>query len=308
MNQTLRIATRKSQLALWQARHVESLLQRHYPQRKVELLPMITQGDRILDKPLAAIGGKGLFLKELERALLLGEADLAVHSMKDVPVETTPGLQIDVVLQRANPFDALLCRNGEQLEELAPGSRVGTSSLRRQCQLNAMRPDLQVLDLRGNVNTRIRKLNEGQYEAIVLACAGLERLGMEKLITQTLSAPQWLPAVTQGSICLQYREDDSELQSLLLPFNHEPTALCADAERAVSLKLGGSCQVPLAVFARIDSGEFFLDGMVGTPDGKLILRSSRSGEIADARQLAGEVALELLNQGADKIIEDAAGH
>jgi hydroxymethylbilane synthase len=308
MNRTLRIATRKSELALWQARHVAALLQQRYPDLNVELLPLVTQGDRILDKPLAEIGGKGLFLKELEHALLTGEADLAVHSMKDVPVEMTPGLLIDIVLQRANPFDALLGRNGERLEELAAGSQVGTSSLRRQCQLMALRPDLQVLDLRGNVNTRIRKLHEGQYDAIILACAGLERLGLERLISDTLSAPEWLPAVTQGSICLQYRLDDLELQEQLLPLNHETTALCADAERAVSRRLGGSCQVPLAVFARIESGQFCLDGLVGTPDGKRVLRSSRRGELADADNYAEEIALELLQQGADKIIADATKH
>jgi hydroxymethylbilane synthase len=298
----LKIATRQSVLALWQAQHVAGLLRELYPEGKVDLLPLSTQGDRILDRPLAAIGGKGLFLKELELALLNGEADLAVHSMKDVPVVLTPGLRVDVVLARGNPCDALLSRNGETLVQLAPGARVGSSSLRRQAQLLAMRPDLQVLDLRGNIDTRVRKLKQGEYDAIILACAGLERLGMQQLVSETLQAPGWLPAVTQGAICVQYREDDHALGQLLRPLDDAATHVCAEAERSVSRQLGGSCQLPLAVFARIESGQMCLDALVGTIDGKSMVRSSCTGAFADATALAAELARDLLQQGADRII------
>jgi hydroxymethylbilane synthase len=298
----LKIATRQSELALWQARHVAERLRGLYPADAVELLPLSTQGDRILDRPLAAIGGKGLFLKELELALLSGEADLAVHSMKDVPVAATPGLRVDVVLERGNPYDALLSRNGETLAQLAAGARVGSSSLRRQSQLLAMRPDLRVVDLRGNINTRIRKLQQGHYDAIILACAGLERLGLGHLVSETLQAPAWLPAVTQGTICVQYRAEDHAVQQLLKPLNHAGTHVCSEAERFVSRQLGGSCQVPLAVFARIESGHMHLQALVGSVDGKTIVRSSRSGAAGDATSLAAEVALDLLQQGADRII------
>ncbi len=302
MSRSLKIATRKSELALWQARHAQQLLGRLYPHLEVELLPLVTQGDRILDKPLASIGGKGLFLKELEVALLDGAADLAVHSMKDVPVQPTPGLLVDVVLPRANPFDAWLSNSGADLHSLPAGSRVGTSSLRRQCQLRAARPDLEVIDLRGNINTRINKFQDGQYDAIILACAGLERLGLQQLITATLQPPAWLPAGTQGTIALQYREDDRELQTLLQPLNHDLTALCSAAERAVSRALEGSCQVPLAVYARLKAGQMVIDGLVGSPDGVRMVRSQRSGAPARALQLAAEVADELLRQGAGEII------
>ncbi|MSQ99447.1 MAG: hydroxymethylbilane synthase [Xanthomonadales bacterium] len=298
----LKIATRQSVLALWQAQHVAGRLRVLYPEGKVELLPLSTQGDRILDRPLAAIGGKGLFLKELELALLNGEADLAVHSMKDVPVVVTPGLRVDVVLARGNPYDALLSRNGETLGQLAPGARVGSSSLRRQAQLLALRPDLLVLDLRGNIDTRVRKLQQGEYDAIILACAGLERLGMQQLVSETLQAPAWLPAVTQGAICVQYREDDHALAQLLRPLDDAATNVCAEAERLVSRQLGGSCQLPLAVFARIESGQMRLDALVGTIDGKTMVRSSRTGASADATDLAAELARDLLQQGADRII------
>jgi hydroxymethylbilane synthase len=302
MRRSLKIATRQSELALWQANHVASALRGRYPGMEVELLPLLTQGDRILNQPLAAIGGKGLFLKELERALLTEEADLAVHSMKDVPVIPTPDLLVDVTLERANPFDALLSRSGETLADLAAGSRVGTSSLRRQCQLQALRPDLRLKDLRGNVNTRIRKLQEGEYEAIILARAGLERLGLGHLVNDTLQAPEWLPAVTQGTICLQYRAGDTELQHLLQPLNHGPTALCAQAERAVSQRLEGSCQMPLAVYARLEEEHLAIDALVGTVDGKQIIRSSRRGAPGHRMQLAHELAEDLLGQGADRII------
>lgn len=298
----LRIATRKSALALWQAEHVATLLRQHHPGLQVELLPLVTEGDRILDKPLATIGGKGLFLKELERALLDGEADLAVHSMKDVPVEMTPGLRVDIVLQRANPFDALLSREGQRLAELPAGARIGSSSLRRQCQLLAARPDLRVLDLRGNINTRIRKLQAGEYEAIILACAGLERLDMHDLVTETLSPPDWLPAPTQGTIGIQYPESAGQTRALLLPLNHAGTALRTQAERGVARRLQGSCQVPLAVFAGIDHETLNIQALVGEPDGSRVLRAQRQGAVADLSQLVEALADDLLAQGADRII------
>ncbi len=300
------IATRRSELALWQANHVADLLRRQHDGLQVELLPLTTQGDRILDRPLAKIGGKGLFLKELETALLDGRADIAVHSMKDVPVDEADGLAVDTVLQRANPFDALLGRTAPRLAELPAGARVGTSSLRRQCQLRALRPDLEVADLRGNVNTRIARLDEGQYDAIVLACAGLERLGLDGRITEVLEAPAWLPAPTQGTIGIQRRVDDSGTAGLLAPLQDAPAALVTRAERAVARRLEGSCQVPLAVYARRlgpeSDAELRIDALVGTPDGARVVRSSATGPGARADDLAAEVSDSLLGQGAAAII------
>jgi hydroxymethylbilane synthase len=296
------IATRKSELALWQANHAADLLRAAHPGLQVELLPMVTKGDIILDQPLAQIGGKGLFLKELERALLNGEADIAVHSMKDVPVEQVPGLEVEVLLERANPFDALLGRDGQTLPELPAGARVGTSSLRRQCQLRALRPDLELLDLRGNVNTRIRKLEEGQYDAIILACAGLERLGLERYITDTLEPPAWLPASTQGTIGIQNRSGDGAVRELLEPLADADAALRTRAERAVATALEGSCQVPLAVYAVNEGEQLSISGLVGTPDGSRIVRADHSGPAADVDELAAAVSGELLEQGAGEII------
>lgn len=297
------IATRKSELALWQANHVASLLRGRHQALDVELLPMVTRGDVILDRPLARIGGKGLFLKELERALLDGGADIAVHSMKDVPVESVPGLVVDIHLQRANPFDALLSRDGAKLDALPSGARVGTSSLRRQCQLKALRPDLQVADLRGNVNTRVRKLEAGEYDAIVLACAGLERLGMGALITEVLQPPRWLPASTQGTIGVQRREGDGDVADLLAPLHDADAALRTRAERRVAAALHGSCQVPLAVYAEQRDGVLHLSALVGMPDGSRTVRARSEGSPAEPDRVADAVASELLRQGAGEIIE-----
>jgi hydroxymethylbilane synthase len=302
MSQTIIIATRKSELALWQANHVAGLLRDHHPGLKVELLPLVTKGDIILDRPLAQIGGKGLFLKELERALLNGDADIAVHSMKDVPVEQVPGLVVDVMLERANPFDALLSRDGTKLPDLPAGAIVGTSSLRRQCQLRSIRPDLSVRDLRGNVNTRVRKLQEGEYDAIVLACAGLERLGMDHLITETLEPPQWLPAATQGTIGIQCREEDADVIGLITPLKDADAILRTRAERTVATALQGSCQVPLAVFAELGGDGLSVSGMVGMPDGSRMLRGVRSGNPGEVDRLSAALADDLLSQGAGGII------
>jgi hydroxymethylbilane synthase len=302
MMERIRIATRKSELAMWQARHVAALLESEHSGLQVELLPMVTRGDVILDQPLARIGGKGLFLKELERALLKGEADIAVHSMKDVPVEQVPGLVVDVMLPRANPFDALLGGDQATLDSLPAGARVGTSSLRRQCQLKSIRPDLEVRDLRGNVNTRIRKLQEGEYEAIILACAGLERLGLDGLITETLSPPRWLPAATQGTIGVQCREADQAVIAAITPLNDDDSMLRTRAERTVAAALQGSCQVPLAVFAELEGDSLSIAALVGMPDGSRLLRSERSGSRDQLEQLSADVADDLLGQGADHII------
>lgn len=296
------IATRKSELAMWQARHAEALLRRAHPGLEIELLPMVTKGDIILDQPLAEIGGKGLFLKELEKALLNGDADIAVHSMKDVPMEDAPGLEVEVLLERANPFDALLDRAGRGLDDLPAGARVGTSSLRRQCQLRALRPDLELADLRGNVNTRIRKLEEGEYDAIILACAGLERLGLERYITQTLEPPRWLPAATQGTIGIQNREGDQRVRELLKPLGDPASTLRTRAERAVATALQGSCQVPLAVYATLTGDRLDLSGLVGTPDGATVLRSDHDGPASDADSIAERVTADLVGQGAAEII------
>jgi len=302
MKEKLIIATRKSELALWQAHHVAGLLRSHHPGVQVELLPMVTQGDIILDRPLAQIGGKGLFLKELERALLEQEADIAVHSMKDVPMEEVPGLTVEVVLNRANPFDALLSNSGQGMAELPPGSRVGTSSLRRQCQLKSIRPDLQLLDLRGNINTRIRKLQDGEYDAIILACAGLERLGMESLVSETLGPPTWLPAATQGTIGVQCRQGDQAVSELIQPLLDAETALRTRAERAVATLLQGSCQVPLAVYAVIENASLRISALVGTPDGRTLLRGEIEGAPAEVDSLSKIVAQDLISQGASDII------
>ena len=304
MKKLLRIATRKSALALWQANHVQDLLHDAHPGLEIELVKIVTEGDRILDRPLAEIGGKGLFLKELERAMLDGEADLAVHSMKDVPASMADGLVLDAVLPRANPYDALVSRNGRLLADLRAGSRIGTSSLRRKSQLLALRPDLEVADLRGNVDTRLRKLDEGQYDAIILACAGLERLGLGGRITETLQPPDWLPASTQGIIGLQCRQDDAYTRSLIKPLADNDTMIVANAERSVARILEATCQVPLAVHAVLESGTVRLRSIVSTPDGKQSIQAAGEAPGADAVALGERVAADLLKNGAVKIISD----
>jgi len=302
MNKTLRIATRKSALALWQANHVKTLLHAAHPGIAIELVKIVTEGDRILDRPLAEIGGKGLFLKELEHAMLIGEADLAVHSMKDVPANMAAGLVLDAVLPRANPYDALVSRDGRLLAELPAGSRIGTSSLRRKSQLLALRPDLTVADLRGNVDTRLRKLDEGQYAAIILACAGLERLGLGERITATLLPPDWLPASTQGIIGLQCRGDDHATRALIKPLADADTMVIASAERAVARMLQATCQVPLAVHAVQDGGNVRLQAMVGSIDGRQSIRAAGEAPARDAVALGERVAADLLKNGAGRII------
>jgi hydroxymethylbilane synthase len=301
---TLRIATRKSQLALWQAEHVAARLREAHAGLDIELVPLLTQGDRIQDRTLAAIGGKGLFIKELEVAIEDLRADIAVHSMKDVPADLPPGLTIGAVLQRADPRDALVTASGiARLEDLRPGAVVGTSSLRRQAQLLALRPDLRIESLRGNVDTRIRKLDAGGMDAIVLACAGLVRLGLESRITARLDPQVCLPAVTQGVIGIECRRSDARTAELLQALEHPATRLGMDAERAFAARLGGSCQSPIAAFAELDADRITLRGLVAEPDGSRLLRDSLSGHSENPVALGRQLAERILAAGAGPLLE-----
>jgi hydroxymethylbilane synthase len=299
----LRIATRKSPLALWQAEHVAALLRLAHPGIGVELLPMSTKGDLIQDRSLAAIGGKGLFIKELEVALTEGRAEIAVHSMKDVPAELPPGFVIAAVLERADPRDALISGSHGRLADLPRGARLGTSSLRRQAQLLAARPDLEIHALRGNVNTRMKRLDDGELDAIVLACAGLVRLGWEARITARLDPSESLPAVSQGVIGIECRTDDTRTRELLAALEHPATRLAMDAERAFSGRLGGSCQSPIAAYARLDAERLTLDGLVAEPDGSRLLRERISGDAGDGVALGAELAERVLAAGGGPLLE-----
>jgi hydroxymethylbilane synthase len=303
----LRIATRKSPLALWQAEHVRARLQQLHPGLQVELLTMSTQGDRVLDSPLAKIGGKGLFVKELEQGMLAGQADIAVHSMKDVPAELPHGLEIGAILEREDPRDAFVSNHFAALAELPQGARVGTSSLRRQCQLRNVRPDLEILDLRGNVNTRLAKLDAGDYDAIVLASAGLKRLGMAERITRALEPEDMLPAIAQGVIGIECRSDDATVRALIEPLNHAETGLRTRAERAMNARLAGGCQAPVAGFSVINGDRITLRGLVGWPNGSSIIRGEISGPAAEAAVLGEQLAQELLERGARPILDELLG-
>lgn len=294
----LRIATRKSALALWQAEHVAGRLRAIHPGLAVELVPLSTRGDEVLDKPLASIGGKGLFLKELEIALLDGRADIAVHSLKDVPAELEPSFALGAVLARADAADAFVSRHYEQLAELPQGARVGTSSLRRQAQLRALRPDLAIVDLRGNVNTRLAKLERGDYDAIVLACAGLERLGLGQHIRSRLTAPHWLPAPGQAAIAVEVRADDSATADRLSVLDDADTRLAVTAERAMNQTLGGSCTVPVGAWCERDGTHLDLRGLVGDTATGRLLHAHAQGAADDPVALGHEVAQRLLDQGA----------
>ena len=304
MTETLRIATRKSQLALWQAEYVRDVLLQYHPDLNVELVKMTTEGDRILDTPLAKVGGKGLFVKELETGLLNGDADIAVHSMKDVPIELPEGLHLSVICPREDPRDAFISNDYKLFEDLPKGARLGTSSLRRQCQLAAQRPDLNIIDLRGNVNTRLRKLDAGNYDAIILAAAGLKRLGMQDRITQTLSPEISLPAIGQGAVGIECRQDDDWVNELLAPLNDRDTAIRVRAERALNHRLQGGCQVPIAGYAELSHGVILLRGLVGTVDGTEIIHGEIAGQPEDAEYLGRVLAEDLLSRGADEILEN----
>ncbi|MDX3772623.1 hydroxymethylbilane synthase [Chromatiaceae bacterium AAb-1] len=302
MQQVIRIATRKSALALWQAEYVKAQLLRFHPQLQVELVPMSTQGDKILDTPLAKIGGKGLFVKELETAMLEGRADIAVHSMKDVPVEFPPGLILHTICQREDPRDAFVSNQFKSIAELPAGAVVGTSSLRRQCQLKALRPDLQIRDLRGNVNTRLAKLDSGEFAAIILAAAGLIRLGFEQRIAGFLPVTTSLPANGQGAVGIECRSDDSRIQQLLAPLEHTATRICVLAERAMNRRLQGGCQVPIGAFAELAGNDVWLRGLVGSLDGARIIRNEIRGAAEHAEDLGEQLAETLLQQGAADIL------
>ena len=307
MTDTLRIATRKSQLALWQAEYVRDVLLQYHPDLNVELVKMTTQGDKILDTPLAKVGGKGLFVKELEAGLLSGDADIAVHSMKDVPVELPDGLHLSVICPREDPRDAFVANNYASFETLPKGARLGTSSLRRQCQLAAQRPDLNIIDLRGNVNTRLQKLDNGDYDAIILAAAGLKRLGMDNRITEYLSPEVSLPAIGQGAVGIECRQDDDWVNELLAPLNDRDTAIRVKAERALNHRLQGGCQVPIAGYAELSHGVILLRGLVGTVDGSQIIHGEIAGQPEDAEYLGRVLAEDLLSRGADEILESLYG-
>jgi hydroxymethylbilane synthase len=299
---TIRLATRQSALALWQTEHVAARLRAAHPGLTVELVPMTTRGDRIIDRPLSEIGGKGLFLKELEVAMLEGRADAAVHSLKDVPMVLDGPFVIASVLERADPFDAFVSAQYTNIDALPAGARVGTSSLRRQAQLRARRKDLLVLDLRGNVNTRLAKMESGDYDAIILACAGLDRLGLSRYIRHRLDAPSWLPAVAQGAIAIEGREGDSDVHALLVALQHTPTRICVEAERAMNRRLHGSCTVPIAAYATLDGGVLSLEGLVGSAETGECVRASEVGRATDPEGLGRLVATELKLKGADRLL------
>ncbi|PJG68076.1 hydroxymethylbilane synthase [Acinetobacter seifertii] len=300
---TLKIATRQSPLALWQAEHIRARLQELHPDLTVELVKFVTQGDKILDTPLAKIGGKGLFVKELEAALLDGRADLAVHSMKDVPMALPEGLTLAVICEREDPLDAFVSNQFEKFADLPQGARVGTSSLRRKSQILKQRPDLQIIDLRGNVGTRLGKLDDGQYDAIILASAGLKRLGLENRIRHTIEPNVSLPAVGQGALGLECRADDQEVLALIQPLLHIVTDVCVRAERAFNAYLEGGCQVPIAGYATLQDGKIHIEGRVGSPDGQTLLRAEMTDEAHNAQQLGENLARNLLEQGAGDLLK-----
>lgn len=304
-NQTLKIATRRSPLALWQANYVKERLIQIYPELTVELVPLITKGDVILDTPLAKIGGKGLFVKELENALLSGEADIAVHSMKDVPMQFPAGLELSVICKREDPRDAFVSNRYRCLAELPQGSRVGTSSLRRQCQLKQLRPDLDIQSLRGNVGTRLSKLDNGDYDAIILAAAGLIRLELQQRIASFIDVETSLPAAGQGAVGIECRSNDERVKQLLAPLADVQTTACVLAERAMNNHLQGGCQVPIGGYAVLQDNQIYLRALVGALDGSKIIRAEGKSAVENAEVLGVQVGQQLLEQGADKILQAA---
>jgi len=304
----IRIATRKSALALWQANYIKSRLEKANPTLKIELLELITTGDKIITESLSKIGGKGLFVKELENALLAGEADIAVHSMKDVPMDLPDDLILAIMCERENPCDAFISNKYTQVAALPAHSIIGTSSLRRSCQLLALRPDLIIQPLRGNVDTRVRRLDEGKFDAIILAAAGLLRLDLHARIREYLTPENCLPAAGQGALGIECRRDDSEIIELIQPLNHADTYDCVRAERAMTRQLGGSCQIPIAAYATLDNGHITLRGLLGPPDGSLILRAIGQGSRQEAEIIGKQVADSLERQGAKIILQELVRH
>jgi len=301
---TLRIATRKSPLALWQAERVASLLKQQHPDLQIELVTMTTKGDRILDAPLAKVGGKGLFVKELEQGMLDGSADIAVHSMKDVPMDFPEGLHLACILEREDPRDAFVSNHFDSLEALPATARIGTSSLRRQLQIRESMPEAEMLDLRGNVNSRLEKLDNGTYDAIILASAGLIRLGFDARIRQRIAPQTSLPAIGQGAIGIECRTDDADTHALIASLNHDDTATLVKAERAMNHRLNGGCQVPIAGYAEFETDNIFLRGLVGRPDGSEVVRGEIRGPRQDAESLGIRLAEDLLSRGAETILRD----
>ncbi|WP_162808108.1 hydroxymethylbilane synthase [Vibrio cholerae] len=299
----IRIATRQSPLALWQANYVKDALMAAHPGLQVELVTMVTRGDVILDTPLAKVGGKGLFVKELEIAMLEGRADLAVHSMKDVPVDFPDGLGLVTICEREDPRDAFVSNTYAKIEDLPSGAIVGTCSLRRQCQLKAARPDLVIKELRGNVGTRLSKLDAGEYDAIILAAAGLKRLELESRIRSFIEPEQSLPAVGQGAVGIECRVNDQRVRALLAPLNHADTVARVRCERAMNLTLQGGCQVPIGSYALLEGDTIWLRALVGEPDGSQIVRGEIRGPRTQAEQLGITLAEQLLSQGAKEILE-----
>lgn len=303
----LRIATRKSPLAMWQAEFVKAQLLAQHPELSVELIGMSTQGDKLLDVPLAKIGGKGLFIKELEEQMLAGNAHLAVHSMKDLPAFLPEGFAIGAVLARHNPLDAFVSNRYDRLEDLPQGAIVGTSSLRRKSQLLAIRPDLQLHDLRGNIHTRMNKLDEGQFDAIILAAAGLERMELPERIRSLIPAEVSLPAVAQGALAIEVLENDASTQGFVDFFNDVNTLACVRAERAMNAALEGGCQVPIGSYCILEGDQLWLRGLVAELDGSRIIRAERRGSIADAERMGQDLAQELLANGAKVILDSVYG-
>jgi len=299
----IRIATRKSRLALWQAEYVKQLLLAKVPDLAIELLPLTTQGDQITATRLLAVGGKGLFIKELEIALLDKQADLAVHSMKDVPADLMDGLVLSTVCQRAKPYDAFIANDYHHFSELPAGASIGTSSLRRQCQLMLLRPDVMVHTLRGNIDTRLAKLDAGKYDAIILAAAGLQRLGLSSRICHHFDLDHLLPAAGQGTLGIECRVQDQYILDLIAPLNHTVSAACVRAERSICQVLGGNCQTPVAAYADLVDKQLVVRGLVGSPDGSKVVRSVKQGLLAQASDLGAQVGQQLLQQGAAEILQ-----
>ena len=300
----LKIATRKSPLALWQAEFVKSKLETIYPDLKVELVKMTTQGDQILNSPLSKIGGKSLFIKELEVGIMEGRADIAVHSMKDIPYELPQGFEIGAILERESPFDAFVSNDFNSIQDLPVGARLGSCSLRRIVQVKALRPDLEILDLRGNVNTRLKKLDDGEYDAIILACSGLARLGFDNRIKQDLSPDDSLPAVGQGALGIEIEANDHEISSLIKPLIHKKTQIEVSAERALNATLQGGCSVAIGAFATSEDYKLTLSGMVGNVDSGEIIRVQETGETSKPIDLGIRAAKKLLSLGARELLNE----
>ncbi|MCL5237640.1 MAG: hydroxymethylbilane synthase [Nitrospirae bacterium] len=313
MKNKIVIGTRGSKLALWQAEWIKSELQKRNPGLEIEFNKIKTTGDKILDVPLAKVGGKGLFVKEIEEALLRNEADIAVHSMKDVPTDFPGGLHLAVICKREDPRDAFIAPvqsskfKVQSFKELPQGACVGTSSLRRSCQLLSIRPDLKIEQLRGNLDTRLRKLDEGQFDAIILAAAGVKRLGWTARITETLSPETSLPAIGQGAVGIECRTSDEFINRLIAPLNHPETSVCVRAERSLLKKLEGGCQVPVAAYARLVNGKLIIEGLVGSVSGDRIIKDRLEGSPEHAESLGVKLAEILLSQGAKKILDEVYG-